>query len=135
MQGYGIEASHKPIAWKTFVENRSAYIARLNGIYQKNLEGSNITIVRGRGEFVGERQVRVNDETFTAEHVLVATGGRPLVPSVPGAELGITSDGFFDLQELPKRVLIVGAGYIAVELAGIFAVLGSATSIAIRFLV
>lgn len=107
LKGYGIEATHKPIAWKTLTQNRSAYVARLNGIYQKNLESSNISILQGRGVFVGERQVRgkqlcfrvcvlkwiiVNDVTYTAEHVLIATGGRPLVPSgIPGAELGITS--------------------------------------------
>ncbi len=74
------------------MENRDAFVTRLNGVYQKNLESSNISIIRGRGVFVGEKQIRVNDEVFTADHVLIATGGRPMVPkNIPGAELGITS--------------------------------------------
>ncbi len=103
MGGYGIEASHPSFNWKTLVDNRSAFVARLNGVYQKNLESSNVTILRGRGSFVGPRRVKVNDEVISADHVLIATGGRPLVPLVPGAEFGITSDDFFDLQSLPKR--------------------------------
>ncbi len=107
---YGIDVEMKSaeLRYADFVRSRDAYVARLNGIYQKNLEGSGVALFRGKGHFVGPKEVQVDDgEVITADHVLIATGGRPEVPNVPGAELGITSDGFFELKELPRRVVIV----------------------------
>jgi len=118
--------------WKHIKEARDAYVKRLNGIYAKNLDSSGVTTFHGHARFVGPNQVEVDGKRIEAKHVLIATGGRPKVPKIPGAEFGITSDGFFELEQQPKRVAVVGAGYIAVELAGIFNALGSKTSLFIR---
>lgn len=130
--------------WKTLKTKRDAYITRLNGIYENNLNKEKVDYVYGFASFNSEQNVDVklsNDQdagkkgetlTFTADKVLVATGGTPIFPEVPGAELGISSDGFFELDYQPKSVLIVGAGYIAVELAGVFNALGTKTHLAIR---
>jgi len=88
--------------------------------------------LNGTARFVGENQVEVNGTVHTAQHIVIATGSKPDIPSVPGADLGITSDGFFEIEEQPKRVLLVGAGYIALELAGIFNALGTETHLVIR---
>lgn len=119
--------------WQAFKQRRDAYVTRLNGIYKNNLENSGITIFNGTARFTAPNEVVLDDGTqITAEHILIATGGRPLIPTVPGAELGITSDGFFELEEQPKKVAVVGAGYIAVELAGILNALGSEVHLLIR---
>jgi len=124
--------------WATIKRKRDAYIERLNGIYQRNLDGSGVRVFHGRARFTGANELEVQHDGATAPsivrgtHVLIATGGHPDVPRTPGAELGITSDGFFELEELPARSLVVGAGYIAVELAGILHTLGSKVSLAIR---
>jgi len=97
----------------------------LQGIYENNLKGSHIDIYSGYAKFVSPNAVQVGDQVLEGRNILIATGGHPLVPQIPGAELGITSDGFFELETQPKKVAIVGAGYIAVEMAGIFNALGS----------
>ena len=89
-------------------------------------------VIRGRGKLTSPGSVMVEGQLYTAEHVLLATGGYPTLPPLPGAELGITSDGFFDLKQQPKSVLVVGAGYIAVEMAQILATLGTKTTLACR---
>lgn len=96
------------------------------------MDNSNVELITGYGKFVGDKKVMVNGAIYSGDHVLVAVGGTPTLPDVPGAELGITSDGFFQLEQRPDKVLVVGAGYIAVEMAGIFSGLGSDTSLAIR---
>jgi pyruvate/2-oxoglutarate dehydrogenase complex dihydrolipoamide dehydrogenase (E3) component len=88
-----------------------------------------ITHIHGRARFVDRHTVEVDGERYSADHIAIATGGRPIVPPVPGAELGITSDGFFQLTEQPKRVCVVGGGYIGVELAGVLRALGSAVTV------
>ena len=118
--------------WNGFTKKREAYIQRLNGIYQRNLDNSKVEIINGLAKFVGEKRVQVDGKVYSADHILVAVGGKPLVPDIPGAELGITSDGFFELEERPGRVVVVGAGYIAVEMAQIFAGLGTDTKLCIR---
>ena len=118
--------------WKGFTKKREAYIERLNGIYQRNLDNSKVEIIKGLAKFVGDKRVQVDGTVYSADHILVAVGGRPMVPDIPGAELGITSDGFFELTERPGRVVVVGAGYIAVEMAQIFAGLGTDTTLCIR---
>ena len=123
--------------WAKIKEKRDAYVKRLNGIYQRNLGNDSIEILHGWATFTGERKVSVksedgNETEYTADNVLIATGGRPTIPDVPGAELGITPDGFFEIETLPKRVVVAGAGYIAVELAGILSALGVETHLIIR---
>ena len=118
--------------WNGFTKKREAYIERLNGIYQRNLDTSKVEIIKGLAKFIGEKRIQVEGKVYSADHILVAVGGKPLVPDIPGAELGITSDGFFELKERPGRVVVVGAGYIAVEMAQIFAGLGTDTTICIR---
>jgi len=114
------------------VGKRDAYVKKLNGIYQANLENSKVEVIRGHGKLTGPTSVMVEGQVYTAEHILLATGGYPTIPSLPGAELGITSDGFFDLKQQPKSILVVGAGYIAVEMAQILATLGTKTTLACR---
>ncbi|KAF3933641.1 hypothetical protein ABW20_dc0100631 [Dactylellina cionopaga] len=127
-----------PFDWTWFKHKRDAYIKRLNGIYERNLEKDDVEYISAHASFESPNEIRLTttdgeSKTVRANKILIATGGYPIVPSrVPGADLGITSDGFFDLEVLPKRVALVGAGYIAVELAGIFNALGSETHLFIR---
>lgn len=118
--------------WARLVKGRATYIERLNGIYADNLERDGVTRVTGRARFVDAKTVEVEGTRYTAERIVVAVGGEPIVPDLPGAEHGITSDGFFDLTERPGRVAVVGAGYIAVELAGMLNALGAETHLVIR---
>jgi glutathione reductase (NADPH) len=114
-------------------EKRDAYITRLNGIYTTNMTKDTIHQIVGTASFVDSKTVQVNNENYSAKKILIATGSSAWIPDVPGAqEFGITSDGFFELGYLPKKVAIVGAGYIAVELAGIFASLGSEVTLFVR---
>jgi len=133
---YGFDVSTDvKFNWPKIKEKRDAYIKRLNGIYDRNLGKSGITLIEGYAKFVGPRKVCVNNEEYTGKHVLIATGTHAVIPSndvTPGADLGITSDGFFLLEDLPKRAAVVGAGYIAVEFAGILHALGCDTTLYIR---
>lgn len=130
--GYGFDVRVGAHDWTRLKQGRDAYIERLNGIYARNLDARGVTHVSGSARLVGPRTVAVGDDVYEAEHVLVATGCRPTVPDLPGAALGITSDGFFELAERPHRVAVVGAGYVAVELAGVFRALGSDTELFVR---
>jgi len=114
------------------VEAREKYIDGITDWYGNYLSDSNIDLISGTAKFVDAKTVEVNGEHYTADHIVVAPGGVPSVPDTPGAELGITSDGFFALTEQPKRVAVVGAGYIAVELAGVLNALGSDVSLLLR---
>lgn len=129
---YGFTVSAEAHDWALLKEKRDAYILRLNGIYESNLAKRAVTLIRGRAHLVDGRTVAAAGSTLSAPHIIIATGGRPLLPPIPGAELGITSDGFFELPRRPERVAIVGSGYIAVELTGIFAALGSKVSLLLR---
>ncbi len=129
---YGYDVSVNGHDWSALKSRRDAYVARLNGIYAKNLDKRGVTFIEGHARFVDANTVDVDGKGYTAERIVVATGGQPMVPDIPGAELGITSDGFFELSEQPKRVLIAGSGYIAVELAGIFSGVGSETQVIVR---
>ena len=130
--GYGFGISVDGHDWKQLKEMRDAYVLRLNGIYEANLARRGLALIRGRARFIDRRTVATDTARLSAPHIVIATGGRPVVPSIPGAELGITSDGFFELSERPRRVAVVGSGYIAVELAGIFASLGSTADLILR---
>jgi len=130
--GLNVKTEGVKLNLSSLKKKRDDFIKRLNSIYETNLEKSQVTIFRGNGHFVSPNQVKVGDQIITGEKTLIATGGYPRIPDIPGAELGITSDGFFELSEIPKRTLVVGAGYIAVELAGILNACGSQTSLVIR---
>jgi glutathione reductase (NADPH) len=129
---YGYDISINDHNWGRLKANRDAYVKRLNGIYESNLDRSGVTYINGAASFVDEHTVAVGDEHYRGERIVIATGGRPMVPDIPGAELGITSDDFFELEEQPQRVLVAGSGYIAVELAGVFNGLGSQVQLVIR---
>ena len=130
--GYGFGAIDADVDWASLKRDRDAYVVRLNGIYRQNLERDRITIFEGFGRFVDPKTVYAGERGIVADHVLIATGSKPSIPIIPGAELGITSNGFFALEKQPKKVAIVGAGYIAVELAGVFAALGSDVTLVAR---
>ena len=130
--GYGFDIERQGFDWNKLVTDREQYIRRLNGIYEKNLAKENVEHLNGFGSLVDEYTVKVGDKTYTTERIVLAPGGTPIVPDIPGAELGITSDGFFELTEMPNKVAVVGAGYIAVELAGMLHSLGADVSLIIR---
>ncbi len=129
---YGFEASISPVGWDKLKEARDAYVLRLNGIYASNLEKRDVTLIREQAQFVGPRTIEAGGKTYTTDHVVIATGGHPTLPEIPGKELGITSDDFFELESRPQRVAVVGSGYIAMELSGMFRALGSDVSVFIR---
>ncbi|WP_368166117.1 glutathione-disulfide reductase, partial [Aeromonas sp. R9-1] len=129
---YGFDTTLNHFSWSKLVESRQAYIERIHGSYNNVLAKNRITVIKGFARFVDVRTVEVNGEHYSADHILIATGGRPEAPAIPGAEFGIDSDGFFDLQQQPKRVAVVGAGYIAVEIAGVLHALGSETHLLVR---
>ena len=129
---YGFDVDVKGHDWSALKSRRDAYIKRLNDIYASNLDKRSVEHVAGYAHFKDAHTVVVDDREISAERILIATGGRPIIPNIPGAELGITSDGFFELEDRPQRVLVVGSGYVAVELAGILNALGSETRIVVR---
>lgn len=134
--GFAIEQV-APFDWTTFAQKRAAYVKRLNGIYDKNLQNDKVEWLHGKATFIDKQSVEVklddgSKEIIKAKKILIAVGGHPNVPDVPGADLGVTSDGFFELYQQPKKVAVVGAGYIAVELAGMFNALGTETHLFIR---
>lgn len=130
--GYGFDFMPAPHQWRTLKDARDAYVTRLNGIYASNLDRKAIDVVGGEARFSGPNTVTVGRETFSASTITIATGGYPIMPDLPGAAAGITSDGFFELEECPKRVALVGSGYVAVELAGVLAALGAETTVLVR---
>jgi len=129
---YGFDVTLGDNDWPLLKLKRDAYVLKLNGIYERNLAAKGVTYVRGAGRFLDKGTVEVNGERLSSPHIVIATGGSPRVPELPGAELGITSDGFFSLEKRPKRVAIVGSGYVACELAGAFHELGTEVEIFIR---
>lgn len=129
---YGYDVTVDNFDFKKLIASREAYIDRIHQSYDRGLANNKVDVIKGYATFVDEHTIEVNGELLTAEHILIATGGKPTWPTIPGAELGIDSDGFFALEELPKRVAVVGAGYIAVEVAGVLHGLGSDTHLFIR---
>jgi len=129
---YGFDLERRGFDWGRLKKARDDYVARLNGIYAKRLSDGGIADVRGTGRFLDAHTVEVNGERLSADRVLIATGGAPTVPDLPGAELGITSDGFFEIEACPRRVVTVGSGYIAVELAGMLRALGAEVTMLLR---
>lgn len=129
---YGFALGDAPLDWAVLKRGRDAYVERLNAIYERNLAKRGVELLRGRAVLEGPGVLRVAERRVTAERIVIATGGRPHLPDIPGASLGLTSDGFFELAAQPQRVAIVGSGYIAVELAGVLLALGSQTTLVIR---
>ncbi|WP_105264763.1 glutathione-disulfide reductase [Pseudoalteromonas sp. T1lg76] len=129
---YGFDVELKDFNWQKLVESREAYIGRIHQGYNKYLASNGVTVINGFAKFVDNKTVEVNGEHYSADHILVAVGGRPTIPNIPGAEHGIDSNGFFELNEQPKRVAVVGAGYIAVEIAGVLNSLGTETHLFVR---
>lgn len=129
---YGFDVELKGHDWTGLKARRDAYIERLNGIYENNLDKRGVTYLQGAAKFVDAHTVDIDGRQVEADRIVIATGGRPMVPDIPGAELGITSDGFFELEDRPQRVLIAGSGYVAVELGGVFGALGSEVQLIVR---
>ena len=130
--GYGWQVGEASFDWPALIAAKDREIDRLNGIYHKLLDNAGVELFEGRGRLIDPHTVEVDGKRLTADKILIAVGGRPHKPDIPGHELGITSDEAFHLDELPRRVLVVGAGYIAVEFAGIFAGMGSEVTLAYR---
>lgn len=130
--GYGFDVKLEGFSWSNLVAKRDQYIQRLNGLYANQLDRNNISVLKGYGQFVDQHTVSVAGKDYTAERILIAVGGEPLLPAVPGAELGITSDGFFELKQQPKKVCVIGSGYIGVEVAGVLNSLGSDVTLIAR---
>jgi len=130
--GYGFDVAVRGHDFAGLRQRREAYIERMRGNYAKNLAKDRVEVIHGRGTLLSANQVQVGERAFEAKHVLIATGGMPTLPAIPGAELGVSSDGFFALTSLPRSALIVGAGYIAVELAGVLRGLGCEVTLAMR---
>jgi glutathione reductase (NADPH) len=129
---YGFNVSVGENDWAALKRKRDAYLLRLNGIYERNLDAKGVAYVRGAARFVDKNTIDVNGVRLTARHIVIATGGVATRPDLPGADQGITSDGFFALEQRPKRVAVVGSGYIACELAGSFHELGAEVEVFIR---
>ena len=131
-RGFGWDTQRGTHDWAAFIATKDAEIARLNGIYVKLLTGAGCTLFDARATFVDAHTLDVDGRRVTAERIVIAVGGHPLRPDMPGCELGIVSDDAFHLQALPRRVMLIGAGYIAVEFAGIFAGLGAEVELVCR---
>lgn len=129
---YGFKVDKKGFDWGKLIANREAYIERIHGAYQRGFDANKVTVINGFAKFIDKNTVEVDGTLYTADHITVATGGRPSIPNIEGAEYGIDSDGFFALVEQPESVAVVGAGYIAVELAGVFHALGTKAHLLVR---
>jgi glutathione reductase (NADPH) len=129
---YGFALKREGFDWGRLVAERNRYVANINNWYHTYLADSNIDEINGFARFVDNHTLEVDGERYQAEHIVIAPGSYPVVPEIEGAELGITSDGFFGLAEQPRRVAVVGSGYIAVELAGMLNAVGSEVTMFLR---
>lgn len=129
---YGFDVTINKFDFARLKANRQAYIDRIHGSYERGFDSNGVERVYEYARFVDPHTVEVAGERYTAPHILIATGGHALYPNIPGSEYGITSDGFFELDEVPKRTAVIGAGYIAVEVAGVLNALGSDTHLFVR---
>jgi len=128
----GFETNDFKHNWHTLQQASKQYIKKLNDMYRKNLSQKNIEIITGNASFQSSKEISVGSVLLTAKQIIIACGATPVVPDIPGAEFGITSDDFFELKNKPNKTIIVGSGYVAVELAGILNALGSDTKIVAR---
>lgn len=130
--GFGWDIGERRFDWARLVQAKDAEIARLNGIYEGLLRNAQVELFRGHARLRGPHEVEVNGDILQGKRILVAVGSRPYVPAFPGAEHAITSDAFFHLERLPARAIVLGGGYIAVELAGVLHGLGADVTICTR---
>ena len=130
--GYGWDIEQPRFSWEQLIANKNNEIQRLNRIYEKILNDAGVELIHGKAEFVDANTLRVNNQTYTTERTLIATGGWPTKPDIPGNEYTITSNEAFYLESLPEKIVISGGGYIAIEFAGIFNGLGVETTIIYR---
>jgi glutathione reductase (NADPH) len=129
---YGFDVAVHGHDWAALKRQRDAYVLKLNGIYERNLEKRGVTLIRGHARYVSPGEIAIGDRVLRTGRSVIATGGRPMVPACPGAERGISSDGFFELESRPRRVAVVGSGYISAELSGVFHALGSEVTVVLR---
>lgn len=129
---YAFDITIEGFSWDQLVSARNAYINRLQQVYRQRLADHHIESITGTARFIDRHTVVVGEQHLGASHIVIATGSHPILPQIPGAELGITSDGFFALRQQPRRVAIVGAGYIAVEFACMLKALGSEVTLILR---
>ncbi len=122
---YGFSVEQNGFDWPQIKSKRDAYVERLNGIYANNLANSNVTHITAYAKFLSANELKADGKRYSAKHILIATGGQPWMPELAGIEHTISSDGFFELEQQPRKVAVVGAGYIATELAGVLNALGS----------
>ncbi|MFK7996239.1 MAG: glutathione-disulfide reductase [Granulosicoccus sp.] len=131
-EGYGFDVTVNGFSWDHLVEKRENYISNINNAYANYLGKNNVQILHGRARLVDAHTVEVDNKQYTSERIVLAPGGYPRVPDIPGKELAVTSDGFFNFKSQPERVLVLGAGYIAVELAGMMQAMGTDVTLGIR---
>ncbi|MGD8560712.1 MAG: glutathione-disulfide reductase [Gammaproteobacteria bacterium] len=129
---YGFDIKINGFNWQKLVKAREKYIGGINSWYHDYLKENNIDEITGSACFVDTSTVEVGEERYTADHIVIAPGSTPTIPDIPGADIGITSDGFFALEEPPKYIAIIGSGYVAVELAGVLNALGSDVTLIVR---
>jgi len=129
---YGFAVKMQGLDWAQLVAKRKAYIGRIHEFYDRLFDQHHITQLQGWARFIDNHTITVGDIAYTADHIIIASGGEPVVPNIPGAALGITSDGFFELTQQPRKAVIVGGGYIAVEIAGMLNAMGTDTTLVIR---
>lgn len=133
MKDYGVKGTeHLKLDFAEFKAQRDAYVLRLNGIYERNLKNSNVDYIPGTASFVSDHVVEVEGKKYAADHILIASGSYADVGGFPGSEHCMTSDGFFEMSELPKRMICIGGGYIGVEMAQIMAALGVEVTLVCR---
>lgn len=130
--GYGFRLDYFGFDWNKLKTARDRFVQQISGWYEGYLAQAGVALIRGFARFVDAHTLEVAGERLTADHIVIATGGRPLIPALPGAQFGISSDGFFELNACPARVAIAGSGYIAVELAGMLQTLGSEVTLLVR---
>lgn len=131
-KGFGWDIRIDQFDWARLLANKNSEIERLNGIYSRLLNNSNVKVFEGEGHLLGNQQITVGEQVFSADKILIATGGWPVKPDIDGSDLAITSNEFFFLDKLPKKVVVIGGGYIAVEFAGILNGLGVDTTLSYR---
>src|SRR4051812_4241878 len=130
--GFGWTVGEPRFDWSTLLANKDREIARLNAVYERVLTLAKVEIIRGRATVLGPHEIEINGKKRSAKHILVATGSWPVIPNIPGREHAITSDEAFHLKQLPRRALVVGGGYIALEFASIYHGLGVQTTLSYR---
>lgn len=131
-KGFGWQTSKPHFDWPTLRDNKTQEISRLNGVYEGILDRAGVEIIEGRGKIVDPHTVEVNGQRYTTERIIIATGGWPFIPDIPGKTHAVDSNGIFDLDSFPQRLVVVGGGYIAVEFAGIFHGLGAQVTQIVR---